>query len=550
VTAGSVAVGVACAVPAAVAAALGVTRRGRPGATAFAVTAATLAVVGVVVGLGRAGVVPLVVAGRTTLLGWQVATVAWAVFAVRYTGRGPAVTRARAALLAGLAVAGVGTVQATAVAGGTALAVAVVVASMVQLLTVGVGAFGVFAVSRATSYGDLDPPTAATLAVGGVAATLTLLPAAFSQVLSTAATLGLALVPVTVGGGALALAAGRLGLFADSPSVAHLARERVLEELPVAVLVVDRDGRVLDANRRAVATFGTDGDLLGAPVRAVVGADPATLVDDRATLSTSRGRREFVVTRSTLSGREGDPVGETYRFEDVTDRRTDRQRLAVLERVLRHNLRNDLDALGAFGRRLAETDGEGQTPDSGSRRLAARVEGVATTLVELGETAGRVERLLSTAPGDDRVDLVDLARSVADDATVDRPGTATVSAPTGEVCVRTDRDRLRAALAELVANALDHADGDAPVASVRVRSTDDGATVAVRDEGPGIPEREQAVLLAGDERPLRHGSGLGLWLVYWCVTTLGGRVEFDAADGGSVVTVRVPDRPTGSSGDE
>jgi len=42
--------------------------------------------------------------------------------------------------------------------------------------------------------------------------------------------------------------------------------------------------------------------------------------------------------------------------------------------------------------------------------------------------------------------------------------------------------------------------------------------VRVGDNGSGIPEHERRTLAGADETPLRHGSGVGLWLVYWLVT--------------------------------
>ncbi|MGM0399219.1 MAG: ATP-binding protein, partial [Halobacteriota archaeon] len=63
----------------------------------------------------------------------------------------------------------------------------------------------------------------------------------------------------------------------------------------------------------------------------------------------------------------------------------------------------------------------------------------------------------------------------------------------------------------------------------------------VEDDGPGIPDHEKAVLREGEETPLAHGSGLGLWLVYWIVTMNGGRLEIsDNEPRGTVVEIDLP----------
>jgi signal transduction histidine kinase len=72
-------------------------------------------------------------------------------------------------------------------------------------------------------------------------------------------------------------------------------------------------------------------------------------------------------------------------------------------------------------------------------------------------------------------------------------------------------------------------------------STADGGTVTfeIADSGPGIPEYELDVLDAR-ESSLEHGSGLGLFVVNWGVSTLGGDVAFDATDDGTRVLVTLP----------
>ncbi|MDY6775801.1 MAG: ATP-binding protein, partial [Halobacteria archaeon] len=48
------------------------------------------------------------------------------------------------------------------------------------------------------------------------------------------------------------------------------------------------------------------------------------------------------------------------------------------------------------------------------------------------------------------------------------------------------------------------------------------------------------VLRNGEETSLLHGSGLGLWFVYWILRMVGGNIEIDDTDTGSRVSLLVP----------
>jgi K+-sensing histidine kinase KdpD len=85
-------------------------------------------------------------------------------------------------------------------------------------------------------------------------------------------------------------------------------------------------------------------------------------------------------------------------------------------------------------------------------------------------------------------------------------------------------DRLERALFELVENAAQHA-GAASTVRVVVATDEDGVTIGVSDDGPGLASNERAVLDGRSETPLEHGTGLGLWLANWIVTGIGGEIE-------------------------
>jgi signal transduction histidine kinase len=224
----------------------------------------------------------------------------------------------------------------------------------------------------------------------------------------------------------------------------------------------------------------------------------------------------------------------------VTDARTHEQRLDVLNRVFRHTLRNDLDALDAFAETLA-ADGTVERVDTTD--LAGRIRKTATELAELGETVGRTERLLGRDHGErGPVDVVAVCHQVVEEIERSYPDAAvSVDADDARITVPTDRLVFEAALTEVVENAVEHNDEPTPQVTVSVERTDAGTHVAVYDNGPGIPAREREVLLDGEETPLRHGNGVGLWLVHWGMARLGGDLELaDNQPRGTVVTLMLP----------
>lgn len=235
---------------------------------------------------------------------------------------------------------------------------------------------------------------------------------------------------------------------------------------------------------------------------------------------------------------------------DVTDRQRYEQRLRVLNRVLRHDLRNDANVVLGYADLLLKSD-----LDPGIRERAEAVRRKANRLVELGEQAREVDRTLHAEGGEThRIDLDDAIDSVAwraretyPDAQIDTDRPESVGAQGNEL--------VESALWHLVSNGIEHNDSEEPWVRLSVERGDDWVHVTVTDDGPGIPESERKVLAHGTETALEHGSGLGLWLVKWITDSVNGNVSFAERDPrGSVVTLELaapverPDHAT--NGDE
>ena len=218
---------------------------------------------------------------------------------------------------------------------------------------------------------------------------------------------------------------------------------------------------------------------------------------------------------------------------DATDRKRREGLISVINRVLRHNLRNDVGVINGYAEMLEdELDGQQKT-------LARRVRTTSGRLLDLSETAQKLEDSLDAPADQQSLDLRRMVDRVADQHREAYPAAdITLTAP--DRAVVDSAPRLETAIWELVDNAAKHA-GETPTVEVEIERVDSHVICSVRDDGPGIPDLERSVLESGEETSLVHGRGLGLWLVYWIVTGLDGSVSIaEPHSGGSTIQLRLP----------
>lgn len=203
----------------------------------------------------------------------------------------------------------------------------------------------------------------------------------------------------------------------------------------------------------------------------------------------------------------------------------------VLNRVLRHNLRNEMSVIRGFTRELAE-----QVDDARSDTIIDHID----DLIELSETARELERIITSDAERATTDIAALVDCVADTVAANYPS-ADITVTADEGATTAVLPTFERAVEELLDNAAKHG-GSEPTVTVAVEAVPDAVEIVIADDGPGLDNQEIEVLNRGVETPLTHGSGLGLWLAHWVVSSHDGEIDATVTGDGTVMTVSIPRR--------
>ena len=335
--------------------------------------------------------------------------------------------------------------------------------------------------------------------------------------------------------------------------------EELVEHVPTGIFraVGDSGGTFLEANPTMVDLFDADSKaaLLSTEV-AERYADPtdwAEFLDGAADGGVRTGKFEFrthagetfwgLLTVCYFENADGDAyvdgaikdVTQTREYQQVLEEQN--ERLELLNRIVRHDIRNDIQLVEGMADLLEDAVGDSARPQLETIRSRSQ------HVIELTDVMGDLmETLVSNRdPSLEPTNLsyvldreVREATSAYPDATIRIRG----NVPLVEVVAN---DMLGSVFGNLLNNAVQHSDRAEPTVTVAAEKTDDHAIVRVADDGPGIDDgRKETVFGKGEKGLDSEGTGLGLYLVYTLVEEYGGDVWIEDSDPtGSVFVVRL-----------
>lgn len=320
-----------------------------------------------------------------------------------------------------------------------------------------------------------------------------------------------------------------------------VAYKRAFRETPNPAIIAGKDYVIRDANEALLEFTGYDREE-------VIGQTPDALISDpelffgeiapalyagepwigstELKAKDDRFRYGYATATPLYDGDEVIAYGGV--FVDITKRRRAEQTTRILNRVLRHNLRNDANViLGHLDLLRSSID-----PDSEEAENIDIAESRLTRLLARADTARALEDLLSTETEMDvkpvRVDQLLLEQV---EAMRDRYPDAVFSVGALPEVYATANSPLSKAFEAVLENAVEHNDAETPLVDVSVAVDEKTVTVVVADNGPGIPEESLNLVLGLEEGDqVHHGQGIDLFFVSELMAEYSGRISIESND--------------------
>ncbi len=326
----------------------------------------------------------------------------------------------------------------------------------------------------------------------------------------------------------------------------------LLESAPDAVVVVDRDGRIVSVNAQSEILFGYPREeLLALQVEELVPeVARARHADLRAAYLADPGYRP-VSSRLGLSARRKDgtevPVDIMLRpmdtedgplvvaaVRDVTERRRQEALRDAFLHAVSHELRTPLTAVVGFSALVADRYGSELSAEG--RDLVARIRANGVKLEQLLGDMLDLDRLGRGVLVAQRREVAvrDAVRHCVDAVDLGgRPLQVIVDPP--ELHAKVDPAQLERILENLLVNAVRHTPPGSHI-ELRVERSANGILLTVADDGPGVPPEVRARIFEPFQRnavgATTPGTGLGLSLVARFAELHDGRAWVEERPGG------------------
>ncbi|MEZ3165040.1 PAS domain-containing sensor histidine kinase [Halorubrum sp. RMP-47] len=337
---------------------------------------------------------------------------------------------------------------------------------------------------------------------------------------------------------------------------------QIIDLIPDPIFVKNRDDEILLSNEANAELLGTiPEEIEGKPepeffpesdqyetlrqrdIEVIESGESAMFEEEVTSLATEK--HIFQTSRIPFKTPE---IGEEAVFgyaRDITELREyeqeledQRDNLEILNQVLRHDVRNDLQLVTAYADLLVE-----ECEDEEVKGYITTIQDSADHAIELTRTAREIaDVMLSTTKEGQQVNLRAILENEVSEVQSSYPNAAVSLETTVSSVTINANDMLSSVFRNLLKNAIQHNDKAVAEVTTSVTEQDDIATIQIADNGPGVPDGQKDDIFAKGERGLESaGSGMGLYLVATLVTDYGGEVWVEDNDPeGSVFVVELP----------
>jgi len=255
----------------------------------------------------------------------------------------------------------------------------------------------------------------------------------------------------------------------------------------------------------------------------------------------------FETERIPFEAAETDEQAVLGYARDITDLtayetrlETQRDNLDILNQVVRHDIRNDLQLISAYAEMLEE-DLENEQHQYISKVMSSTRNAInlTTTARDLAETMLQVDTEHQPVSLETTIKKqIDRLKEGHEDTDI----RITSSVPA--VTVIGD-ELLDAVFRNLLSNAVQHNDKDVPEIAISGTIEDDYVLVQIADNGPGVSDAHKTEIFGRGNQGLESaGTGIGLYLVDTLVDSYGGDVWVEDNDPeGAVFVVKLCQQP-------
>jgi signal transduction histidine kinase len=315
----------------------------------------------------------------------------------------------------------------------------------------------------------------------------------------------------------------------------------LLDQLPIGIVAADPSGgivhvssfarRMLEQDHLPWATRVVgDGDDL--PLARGLRGDVISQEEIR-----SAAERVYSVTAGPIRDESGKTIAAVVAFVDISERKRREKERELFVGALGHDLRNPVQAISLAASSVARRPDVPDAAKTPVARIASSADRLNELISELLDFASSQHGAIPIKP--EKCELHEIAADVIAEMKLARPDRDIRIEPQERCDGCCDRARMAQVFQNLLVNAVEHGDPEAPI-TVRTGCCNDEVWAAVTNRGAIPAEERPKIFEPFRRRTTSKGLGLGLYIARALVEAHGGTIAVECQNDETMFLIKLP----------